>query len=377
MTSIQDFVTANIIYQNFTILLIGEAMRIDNETKIDFSDVLIRPKRSTLTSRKDVQLERTFTFIHSKRTWTGIPIIPSNMDTTGTFEMAEALSEIKMITMLHKHYTIEELAEFLPRFNQPDYICYSLGIREEDFTKLEKLITKGLEKYFHFICLDVPNGYLQRFSENVRKLRELLPTHTIIAGNVVTNEMTEELILEGADIVKIGIGSGSACLTRRQTGVGYPQLSATIECADAAHGISAEKCGLIISDGGMIHFGDISKAFCAGADFVMLGRMFAGHDQSGGEVVQKNGKQYKAYYGMSSTKAMKKHYGKQDTYRASEGRETFLPYKGDVRNTISEMLGSLRSTGTYMGARNLKEFSKRATFILVNRQLNTSIEQFE
>lgn len=350
-------------------------MRIDTQIKLDFSDVLIRPKRSTLTSRKDVNLLRTFTFIHSKRTWTGIPIMPANMDTTGTFEMAYALAKEKMITVLHKHYTVQELESFFPKFNNPDYVCYSLGIRDEDFEKLDELIKKGLEKYFNFICLDVPNGYLQRFSASVKKLRELLPTHTIIAGNVVTNEMTEELILEGADIVKIGIGSGSACLTRRQTGVGYPQLSASIECADAAHGISQEDCGLIIADGGIVHNGDIAKAFCAGADFVMMGSLFAGHEESGGELVKRDGEVFKAYYGMSSTKAMEKHYGKKEKHRASEGRELLIPFKGSVHETVEDMLGSLRSTGTYIGARRLKEFSKRATFLRVRNQLNTSLEK--
>lgn len=352
-------------------------MRIDNEVKLDFSDVLIRPKRSTLTSRKDVNLERTFTFIHSKRTWTGIPIMPANMDTTGTFEMAKALSQEKMITVLHKHYSVSELKEFFKTCHKPDYMCYSLGIRDDDFTKLKELISQGIEKHFNFICLDVPNGYLERFVESLKQLRKLLPTHTIIAGNVVTNEMTEELILQGADIVKIGIGSGSACLTRRQTGIGYPQLSATIECSDAAHGISQERNGLIISDGGIVHPGDIAKAFCGGADFVMMGSIFSGHEESNGEIVEKNGQKFKAYYGMSSTKAMTKHYGKKDKHRASEGRELLVPFKGSVHKTVEDILGSLRSTGTYIGARQLKEFSKRATFMMVHHQLNQSLEKFE
>ncbi len=213
-------------------------MRIENDLKRDFDDVLIRPKRSTLTSRKNVDLERTFTFMHSGRTWAGVPVVSSNMDTTGTFSMAQALAVHKMITALHKHYSIEELKEFFADFDQPDYVAYSLGIRSEDFEKLKAVLDAGLGDKFNFIVLDVPNAYLERFIGNVKELRKLCPGHTIIAGNCVTNEITEEILLRGADIVKVGIGSGSACTTRRMTGVGYPQLSAIIECSDAAHGIS-------------------------------------------------------------------------------------------------------------------------------------------
>lgn len=353
-------------------------MRVDYEQKLDFEDVLIRPKRSTLSSRQDVVLERTYNFIHSGKKWTGIPIIASNMDSTGTFEMAKTLSKYKMITALHKFYSVEELKDFLPEFNNPDYIAYTLGIKDEDFDKLKEVINNGLEIYFSFVVLDVPNAYLEIYVDKLKELRKLCPTHTIIAGNVVTNEMSEELILSGADIVKIGIGSGSACLTRKQTGVGYPQLSAVIECADATHGITNSNpgCGLIISDGGAVYPSDIAKAFCAGADFVMLGSLFSGYDQSGGEIVEKDGKKYKQFYGMSSFVAQKKYYGKIFEYRASEGRVLEIPYKGDVNLFIQELLGSLRSTATYIGARKLKEFSRRATFIIVNHQLNLSLEKY-
>lgn len=353
-------------------------MRIDTETKFDFSDVLIRPKRSTLNSRKDVSLERTFTFLHSKKKWTGVPITPANMDTTGTFEMAKAISKHKMLTCLHKFYSIEQLDSFLSEFNNPDYVAYTLGIRDEDFQKLKELINRGLQDKFSFICLDVPNAYLERFVGKLKELRQMCPDHIIIAGNVVTNEMTEELLIAGADIVKIGIGSGASCLTRRQTGVGYPQLSAVIECSDAAHGISAGNgCGLIMSDGGAVYPSCIAKAFCGGADFVMAGSLFAGFKESGGELVQRNGTEYKLHYGMSSDTAMEKWYGGMAAHRASEGRTSLIPFKGEVDVFIQDLFGSLRSTATYIGARKLKEFSKRTTFIQVNRQLNTSLEKFE
>lgn len=353
-------------------------MRIDQDKKLDFDDVLIRPKRSTLSSRAQVSLIRNLTFYHSPKQWAGIPICSANMDSSGTFEMAQELSRHKMLTILHKFYTLDELKKKLPLLNQPDYVAFCTGIRDEDVSQLQTVIQLGLEKYFSFICLDVPNAYLERVVQRVRELRVLLPEHIIIAGNVVTNEMTEELILAGADIVKIGIGSGSTCLTRKKTGVGYPQLSAIIESADAAHGLkSSTGVGLIMADGGIRTPGDIAKAFGAGADFILSGTLFAGFTESGGEIVIKNGKQYKEHFGSSSDTAMIRHYGSIAAHRASEGRTTLVPYKGNVSVFIQDVLGSLRSTATYIGAKELKEFTKRTTFILVNRQLSTALEQYD
>jgi GMP reductase len=353
-------------------------MRIIDEIKLDYDDVLIRPKRSTLVSRKDVVLERTYKFLNSSKTWTGIPIMSANMESSGTFSVAKVLSEYKMITTLHKYYDVDTLEKELKELNSPDYIAYTLGIRDEDFEKANEVIKRGLDKYFNFVCLDVPNAYLEIVVDKVKELRTLFKDHIIIAGNLVSNEMAEELLIKGADIVKVGIGPGSACTTRRKTGVGYPQLSAVIECSDAAHGISNDKgYGLSIADGGLVHAADFAKAFCGGADFVMSGSLFSGFDQSGGDLIEKNGKKYKKYVGSSSAYFMKKHYSKVDTHRASEGRVLEIPYKGDMNDFIQDLLGSLRSTATYIGARKLKEFSKRATFIRVNKQLNTSLERFE
>lgn len=353
-------------------------MRIDSEVKLDYRDVLLRPKRSTLKSRKDVVLERTFTFYHSPKKWTGLPIMTANMATSGTFEMARALAPYKMITTFHKYYSVEDYKKFFKDFDDPDYICYTLGIRDEDIEKLERMEKEGLMKNFSFICLDVPNGYLQKFSETVAKIRKMFPEHIIIAGNVVTNEITEELVLAGADIVKIGIGPGSACTTRRMTGVGYPQLSAVIECADAAHGISNDRgVGRIIADGGQQYTSDIAKAFCGGADFNLCGSLFSGFDQSGGKLVEKNGKKYKEYFGSSSNKAMMEFYGKKDKHRASEGRYVLMPYKGDVNDFIQDLMGALRSTATYLGARRLRELPKRTTFIRCNHQLTTYLEKYD
>ncbi len=354
-------------------------MRIEEEQKLDYSDVLLRPKRSTLVSRKEVNLERKFAFYHSPKVWQGVPIMTANMATCGTFEMAKVLVEYKMITTFHKYYTVEEYENFFKEFNNPDYIVYTLGIREQDIEQLKKMISTGLINNFSFVCIDVPNGYLERFLETIKLVRSLVPEHIIIAGNVVTNEMTEEIILAGADIVKVGIGPGSACTTRRMTGVGYPQLSAVIECADAAHGISNNKggYGLVIADGGQQYPSCIAKAFCGGADFNMAGSLFSGYDESAGALVEKDGKKYKEYFGSSSNKALTEFYGKKEEHRASEGRYVLMPYKGSIKDFIQDLFGSLRSTGTYIGARHLKEFSKRTTFIKVNKQLTTYLESYD
>jgi GMP reductase len=341
-------------------------MRIESDLKLGFKDVLIRPKRSTLKSRSQVNLEQTFTFLHSKRKWSGIPVVAANMDTVGTFELAEAIAEFKLLTAIHKHYSLEEWGQFLDRQDDTIYerIMVSTGTSENDFEQLVKVITTHPK--LAFICIDVANGYAESFVEFVKQCREQFPDKTIVAGNVVTGEMVEELILSGADIVKVGIGPGSVCTTRVKTGVGYPQLSAVIECADAAHGLG----GRIISDGGCVSAGDVSKAFGGGADFVMLGGMFAGHDESGGKLIEVDGKKFKQFYGMSSDTAMKQHAGGVADYRASEGKTVEVPYRGPVAETVKDILGGVRSSCTYVGASALKELTKRTTFIRVQEQEN-------
>lgn len=342
-------------------------MRVEQELKLGFNDVLIRPKRSTLRSRKDVSLVRSYTFRNSGCKWSGVPLMVANMDTTGTFEMATTLTNEKIITCLHKHYSMEEWSNFITKYTGSyDHMALSIGIQEADFSKLQEILT--LEPRFPFICIDVANGYSEHFVNFVKKVRKAFPSKIIIAGNVVTGEMVEELLLSGADIIKVGIGPGSVCTTRLKTGVGYPQLSAISECADAAHGLK----GHIISDGGCVHPGDFAKAFGAGADFVMAGGIFAGHDESAGEVITnaEDGKQYKLFYGMSSAHAMKKHGNKVANYRASEGKVVTIPYKGSVLDTVRDILGGLRSACTYVGALTLKEISKRTTFVRTNKQVN-------
>lgn len=341
-------------------------MRIEYDIKLGFKDVMFRPKRSTLKSRSQVKLERTFKFLHSKTDWTGIPVMAANMDTVGTFEMALALQKHKMFTAIHKHYTVQEWSDFLTSAPKEieNYIAVSTGTSTTDYEKLCQIFT--CNPSLRFICIDVANGYSEHFVAFVKQIRKKFTDKVIIAGNVVTGEMVEELLLAGADIIKVGIGPGSVCTTRIKTGVGYPQLSAIIECADAAHGLG----GQIISDGGCSTPGDVAKAFGAGADFVMLGGMLAGHDESGGELIEKNGKKHKLFYGMSSSTAMEKHSGGVAEYRASEGKTVVVPYRGEVEDTVLDILGGVRSTCTYVGASQLKELSKRTTFIRVAEQEN-------
>jgi GMP reductase len=338
-------------------------MRIESDIKLDFKDVLIKPKRSTLSSRKEVDLKRTFKFKHSGCEWTGVPIMASNMDGVGTMQVARSLLEHRMFTCLVKSYHRDQFQQLVDEIGS-NYFAVSTGTSEKDLNNLVSI----LEDYpaIQFICIDVANGYSEHFGDFVANVRRLYPTHTIIAGNVVTADMTQELILRGADIIKVGIGPGSVCTTRVQTGVGYPQLSAIIECADAAHGLG----GHIIADGGCTCPGDVAKAFGAGADFVMLGSMLAGTDQGGGRVLADNGKQVVEFYGMSSDTAMNKHHGGIAEYRSSEGRTVRIPYKGDINTVVKDILGGLRSTCTYVGAITLKQLAKCTTFIRVNRQIN-------
>jgi GMP reductase len=377
--------------------------------KLDYKDVLIRPKRSTLGSRKEVDLHRGYTWRNwqpedmsmeqirtDTRHWRGIPIMAANMDGVGTFEMADKLAEGAIFTCLVKTYSVSELVDYfnVGYIDRTKNVAMSIGITDKDLLKFEQVYEQTGNKLL-YVCIDVANGYSNRFRDFVAAFRLKYPHVVIIAGNVVTGEMTEELILAGADIVKVGIGPGSVCTTRIQTGVGYPQLSAVIECADAAHGLG----GHIIADGGCTCPGDVAKAFAAGADFVMLGGMLAGHDEGGGEVITKRyvtnelkpipkmsgtaydedervieEKQFVQFYGMSSEAANDKHFGGLKEYRSSEGREVLVPYRGAVARTIQDILGGLRSTCTYAGAIRLKHLSKCTTFVRCTQTHNSVYE---
>lgn len=360
-------------------------MNIEPDVKLDYSSVLLRPKRSTLSSRKQVRVERTHTFRNSRQTYQGVPIMAANMDGVGTFEMADKLGELSLFTCLIKTYTISQLVDFFTP-ERSEHTAYSMGITDDDAAKFRAVYAGNSN--IKYVCIDVANGYSERFLNYVASVREDYPELTIIAGNVVTADQTQELLLRGADIVKVGIGPGSVCTTRIKTGVGYPQLSAVMECADAAHGLD----GHVIADGGCTSPGDVAKAFAGGADFVMLGGMLAGHDEGGGNVITKhyqtgeyvkehddgmNGeipslerfvpvfeqRHFVQFYGMSSDAANTKHFGGLKDYRASEGREVLVPYRGNISNTVQDILGGLRSACTYVGAHKLKHLPKCATFV--------------
>ena len=357
-------------------------MKIEYTPKLDFKNVLIKPQRTTINSRKEVCLERTFTFANSKSSWKGVPIIAANMDTTGTFSVCKVLAKHKILTCLHKFYNVNDYKKFLESLQTSDneskiditeYMIVSTGIGVEDFRNLCEIMDEV--EQLKWICIDVANGYMERVKNFCRMVRERYPKAIIIAGNVATSEMTQELIINGmADIVKVGIGPGSACLTRLKTGVGVPQLSAIIDCADAAHGCG----GHIIGDGGITSPGDMAKAFGGGADFVMCGGVFSGHDENPGDILEVMGlngetKKYKMFYGMSSEHAMKKHYGKMAEYRSSEGRLIKVAYKGPLDKTVYDYLGGLRSTCAYVNAYKIKHLPKCTTFLLVSQQLNTHL----
>lgn len=371
--------------------------KIINEIKLDFDDVLIRPKRSTLKSRSEVDLIRTFKFANSSRELSCVPIMVANMDTVGTLHMAFSLLEHKAITCLHKHYSTDDLINFYcDNGTNKNLVFYSTGTSKKDIEKLEFVfgVIKNNGSYYPNVCLDVANGYTEQFVKTASHIRKLFPEVVLMAGNVVTPEMTEELIIHGkVDIVKVGIGSGSVCTTRLKTGVGYPQLSAVMECADAAHGLGGHIC----SDGGCKVVGDVCKAFGANADFVMLGSMFAGCDECEGEweyeylagvgtraefwqSVDPNNNNPKRkvslkYYGMSSKDAMDKHHNGVAKYRTAEGKSVRVAYKGPAIDIIQDIYGGLRSACTYIGANKIKDFSKKTTFIQVNNTHNTIYEK--
>lgn len=378
---------------------------IIEEVQLDYCDVMIKPKRSTLNSRSEPDVYRTYKMKHTNRSLYGNGLTIANMATTGTFAMAEVMAKNLMFTCLHKHYSFEEIKEFLEKNKNRvvyekddekdlmflDYIFVSTGIKEGDYEKICKILDLGLCKN---LCIDIANGYIPKLLDFVKKIREQYPDLIIMVGNVVTGDMVQDIILSGADIVKCGIGGGSACLTRLKTSCGRPQFSTVLECAEAAHAVD----GMICADGGITCPGDICKAYGAGADFVMVGGLVAGSDEADGEIIYKmyrtneytydnepedesnyvnpdrpiyEMKRFKQFYGMSSKLAQEKHWCGMAKYKTSEGREKLIPYTGPVQNIIDDYLGGLRSYFTYCNIKKLKDAPKCTTFYRVNKQLNT------
>jgi GMP reductase len=372
--------------------------KIINEIKLDFDDVLIKPKRSSLNSRSEVSLVREFNFAHSPRKLSCVPIMVANMDTTGTFSMTNPICSAQSIVCLHKHYSVKELISFYSTDNiiDKDLVFYSTGTSIPDIEKLTAVFSALLitGKKIPNICIDVANGYSEKFVKTINHIRKHYSEIVVMAGNVVTPEMVEELILHGkVDIVKVGIGSGSVCTTRLKTGIGYPQLAAVMECTDAAHGLGGHIC----SDGGCKVVGDVCKAFGANADFVMLGSMFAGSDECEGEweyefkckragltsefwqpfnpgYETEKKKTNLKFYGMSSKNAMDKYHNGVANYRTSEGKCVTIPYKDRAEVILQDILGGIRSACTYIGASKIKDFGKKTTFIQVNNTHNRIFE---
>jgi len=348
-------------------------MRIDYNVHLDYSDVLLKPKRSTLSSRRDVDIYREFNFRNADKSLRYTPIMASNMDGVGTFSMAKVLQDFKMMTVIRKHYTFEQWKEAVSTGLRLKYVSVCTGTgamwdeNAHDYQTLKQVMSAFPD--VPAITIDVANAYHEQFVDFVKRIRSEYPDKVIIAGNVVSPEMTEELIINGADVVKIGIGPGSVCTTRTKTGVGVPQFSAIIECADAANGVG----GHIIADGGCTSSGDVAKALAAGAHFVMLGGMLSAHDES--ELELRDGK--RIFYGMSSESAFEKHGARKDGYRGTEGKTVVLDDRGPVRDTVEQILGGVRSTCTYIGARRIKDMPKCAHFVRVNNVINRVYDRYE
>jgi len=334
------------------------------DPQLDFKDVLVEPKNSSVSSRSQVFLERCFRFRNGK-TWEGIPIVAANMDTTGTFGVYDVLSKNNILTAMNKFYDDDDYREKKGQLHYEMFMV-STGISDADYAKLVSVLNTV---DCNWICIDVANGYMSSLMDFCKKVRTAFPDKIIVAGNVCTKDRVEDLILNGGvDVVKIGIGPGSACTTRVKTGVGVPQLSAILECGDAAHKVG----GYIMADGGITCPGDMAKAFGGGADFVMMGGQFAGHDENPGDIIEENGQKFKEFYGMSSSHAMKKHYGGKKQYRTSEGRHLRIPYRGALQDTIDDYLGGVRSMCTYIGVDYIAKIPDNTTFRIVGQQFNSS-----
>ena len=361
------------------------------ETYLDYSDILIRPKIGiNLNSRKDVNLQRVFKFKHGQ-TRTGLGVFNANMATVGNFAVAAKLLERGMFATIHKHYGIDEIGGFLKSCGAEkialDNLFITIGLKNSD-TEIQKL--KDLKSRYGWtaarnICIDAPNFYIPNALDVLKRVRHEFPDAVIMAGNIASGDICLKL-LDYADIIKCGIGSGSACLTRRQTGCGTPMVSLILECADIAHSVNGHIC----ADGGIVDVGDICKALCLNADFVMAGGMFAGTDEAEGEQQEKHfetneivdgvrviqTKYFKAYYGMSSEYANNKFAGGMSNYKTSEGRELLIPYTGPIDKILQDIAGGIASCCTYIGASSVKHMSKCATIIQVHNQLNKVFEKY-
>ena len=337
-------------------------MFYSSEKKLNFKDVLIVPKSSKINSRKDVVLDTKILFPASGINWTGVPIMASNMDNVGTFEMGFALQNFHMTNAVSKFYNKDAWVKSISNGLDLEFNFITFGLQEiSEIDEIISYILQKTNKNIKTIVFDIPNGYIEKFSKIISEARKEFPKLGIIAGNVVTSEGVRLLMDSGADGVKVGIGSGGVCDTTETTGIGYPQLSAAIDCS-----LEVKKYnGFIVSDGGVKITGDISKAFAAGSGFVMLGSLLAAHKESMAPIIRKDNKNFRELYGMSSTQAMVKHYGGVADYRTSEGKLILVEDRGPVKHTLNKILGALRSTCTYINAKNIGEIYENSSFIIL------------
>ena len=365
--------------------------QILSEPYLDYSDILIRPKMGiNLNSRKEVNLQRIFKFKHGQ-VRTGLGIFNANMATVGNFVITQKLLARGMFATIHKHYSVDEIGKFMINARQENvplenlFITIGLKNPDSEIQKLRELESKYGWTDSRNICIDAPNFYIPNALDVLARVRQEFPDAVIMAGNIASGDICLKL-LDYADIIKCGIGSGSACLTRKQTGCGTPMVSLIMECADIAHSVNGHIC----ADGGIVDVGDICKALCLNADFVMIGGMFAGTDEAEGEKQEKQfetneiidgtkviqTKYFKAYYGMSSEYANNKFAGGMGDYKTSEGRELLIPYTGALDKILQDITGGIASCCTYIGATSVKHMAKCATIIQVHNQLNRVFEKY-
>ena len=340
--------------------------KIDREIKLDFKDVLIKPKpSSTPITRADVNLNVNYGH------FTGVPLIISEMVSIGTYKIAKALKDQNIITFIHKEYSSKEHIENLSYFEDTSHIGLSVGIKKNEISKIKSVLK---ERSVGFINLHIANAYanLQGIEKTIKSFKDDFPDIPLSAGMVCTPNITKFIAECGADIIRVGLGSGAACKTRSEVGVGFPQLSAVKECKNMADIYKKP----IISDGGIVTAGDVAKAIGIGASYVVLGRIVSGSEECD-NIVEKYGQKYVNFYGLGSTRQYETHGISEKEYRPNEGRELFIPVKGSVNNIINQIKGGLRSACTYVGTTELSELYNNSSFIRVNNQINETMSHYE
>tara|TARA_B100000497_G_scaffold124233_1_gene158376 strand:+ start:13540 stop:14550 length:1011 start_codon:yes stop_codon:yes gene_type:complete len=315
---------------------------------LSFDDVLLRPQYSDILSRSEVDMSRSLKFLPSLE----LPIISSPMDTVTGESMACAVRRAGGIGIVHRYNTIEEQCKVVLNVTSLGYdVGAAIGVGKEHIERAINLAQNGVS----FLCVDVAHGHHIAVKEMLLTLREKLgPAIHIMAGNVATLEAFNDLADWGANSIRVGIGGGSICSTRVQTGHGIPTLQSVLECAESDRDVA------LIADGGIRNSGDIVKALAAGADFVMIGSLLAGTDETPGEVLNTKEGKKKVYRGMASKEAQNAWRGRVSSI---EGVSHVVPYRGPVEEVLHEMGVGIRSGISYSGARSIQELQTKSDFI--------------